>query len=84
MSARLLGPTVLRMNSRGEWFLMNKQSAGWSSYCYGPYLTLDDVRERFAFTIIGAGEDRFGIFLRVAPATLAASQPASASSPGAS
>lgn len=63
--------TVLRQCSRtGEWFLMDKQTTGWASFAYGPYVSLDDVRAAWAVTIGGAGEDAFGSFRRVTPVAI--------------
>jgi hypothetical protein len=66
---KIFAPTVLRQCSQtGEWFLMSRQQGGWMRFSYGPYFTLDDVRESWAIDIGGAGEDAAGTFRRVAPA----------------
>lgn len=64
---KLFAPTVVRMDERGDWYVMNGRERGWGRYARGPYLTLDDVRAEYGCTIDRAGEDEHSTYREVSP-----------------
>jgi len=66
--SKIFAPTVLRQAEDGQWYLMNGREKGWARSSFGPYMSLDDVRDAWAITIGRAGEDRFSTFREVTPA----------------
>lgn len=64
----IMAPTILRQDSRGVWYLMNRALRGWAEFAFGPYWSLEDVRAEWNVTIGGAGQDAFSTYRHVSPA----------------
>jgi hypothetical protein len=65
---RMFQPTVVRLtnNAIGNWWLMNKQEDGWSSYGW-PYKNLRECLADVSGFITGYGRDQHSFFYRLSP-----------------
>lgn len=67
--SRISSPTVVRESPNhpgATWWVMNHREKGFSSFGY-PHPSLADVLEKWAVRVTGAGVDKHGVYVEIAP-----------------